>query len=457
MTKQSGEAICSGATPRQIEEDLKPLLDFQKQGLSMEELRTLIEDRLVPHLVKYDHPGFHSLYNFVPEETAAMGARIALTYNQGVTNWQVSPGGVMVEELCCRALCRMFGLSPGADATFMYSGSYASQQAGFMALHGGAERRGFDLAQDGLPGIPEPGRFVVLASEEAHFSLRQAVRMLGLGEKALVSVPADGKRRLDIQSLEKTISALRGSKDIFCIVVTAGTASTGSIDPIRPIVELAKDVGAWVHVDGAYGFAYRMLAEYESVFAGVELADSVTWDPHKQFGVPIPSSILFARRGEDFQRMALFSGYFNREGETVPNPGLKSAPSTRPFSALPLVTTLRCQGMEKAMERLRTPLTAVRAFVDALQAEEDIELMLEPDLGIACLRLTPRGIGKDLLDPLQQYLYERTMAEGKRSISMTSIGGKTVLRFLVVSPTVSSETLMETIAYLRTLVAGFNG
>jgi L-2,4-diaminobutyrate decarboxylase len=447
--------IHSGATPKRIATDLGPLLAIHEQGIPLEELQRLVRECLVPHLVHYGHPGFHSLYNFVPDEGAAFGAEVALEHNQGVTNWQVSPGGVMLEELCCQMLCRLFGLDSSADATFMYSGTYANHQALYLALHRKAERCGFSLAEEGIAGFPDSGRLAVIASEEAHFSIRQTLRMLGLGERSLVKIPADENRRMDVGRLRKTLLDLQEHRDVVAVVITAGISSTGSLDPIGPVIDVCEDLDAWIHIDGAYGFAYRLLPEYKDYLAGSERADSVTWDPHKQFGVPIPCSVLFCRRREDFERMALYSGYFNREGEVEPNPGLKSAPSTRPLSALPLVATMRHLGLEGIRRRLRTPLEAIRALIRELAGQEDIELMLEPDLGIVCLRIKPPGHPEENLDALQQYLYERTMSEAERSISMTEIDGKAALRFLVVSKTVTARSLMETIQYLRRLVPEF--
>ena len=444
--------IHSGATPEQIATELKPLLELQERGLPLNDLDRLFQQHLVPHLVHYEDPGFHSLYNFVPDEGAAFGAKLALEHNQGVTNWQVSPGGVVLEELCCQMLCRLFGLDLGAEATFMYSGTYANHQALYMALHRKAEHHGFSLAEQGIAGFPDPSRLKVVASEEAHFSIRQTLRMIGLGEKSLVKVPVDRNRRMDVSELEEMLPT---REDLVAIVLTAGISSTGSIDPIRPVIDLSEDRDTWVHIDGAYGFPYRLLPELEDRFSGADRADSVCWDPHKQFGVPIPSSILFCRRREDFGRMALYSGYFNREGETVPNPGLKSAPSTRPFAALPLVAQMRHLGLEGIRKRLRSPIEAIRVLAEDLADVEDIELMNDPDLGILCLRFVPPGLTEPELDRLQDYLYQRTMVEAERSISMTQIDGKTALRLLVVSTTVTAESLKETIRYLRSLVPDY--
>jgi hypothetical protein len=88
--------IYSGASPEQVAADLNPLVDFQDEGLSLDVLDALLKERLFPHLMRYDQPQFQSMFNAFPEKGAELGAKIALTYNQGVTNWQVSPGGAML-------------------------------------------------------------------------------------------------------------------------------------------------------------------------------------------------------------------------------------------------------------------------------------------------------------------------------------------------------------------------
>ncbi|MCJ7625718.1 MAG: aminotransferase class V-fold PLP-dependent enzyme [Anaerolineaceae bacterium] len=455
MGNENQDLIYSGASPEQVAADLSPLVDFQEHGLPLDTLQKMISERLLPHLMRYDQPGFQSMFNAFPEEGAAFGAEIALAYNQGVTNWQVSPGGAMLEELCCKALCDLFGLSADAEATFMYSGTYANQQALYMALHRKAETNGFDFAEKGLQGFAEPGRLVALVSQDAHFSLRHALRILGLGDQSLVTLPVDGERRIDVRRAEEIMHGLADKKDIFCLVATAGTTSTGSVDPVHPLSKLCKSSDIWLHVDGAYGLVYSLVPAWKPLFEGIEEANSVSWDPHKQLGVPIPNSLLFVRKREDLYRMALHSDYYNREEDVAPNPGLKSIPSTRPFSALTLVTSLRYQGMGGVVQRLCAPLEAIRDTAEHLVDEPGIELLHKPDLGILCFRITPAGFPLEQLNELQQYIYDRILAEGKRSVSITKLDNLTVLRFVAISPCVTSEALEETVEYAQALANDF--
>jgi L-2,4-diaminobutyrate decarboxylase len=450
--------IYSGASPDQVAEDLEPLVDFREEGLSIEALSDLIDQRLVPHLMKYDRSGFQSMFNVIPEKGAELGAQIALAFNQGVTNWQVSPGGAMLEELCCKALCKLFGLPTESDATFMYCGTYANQEALYLALHRKAERCGFDLGEKGLMGFEDPGRLTLLTSEDAHFSIKQAVRMLGLGERNLVALAVDKNRRIDMKRAEKTVSKLQKTRDIFCIVATAGTTSTGTVDPIFPLLEMSKSSDAWLHVDGAYGLAYSLVPGWKELFAGIERADSVSWDPHKQMGVPIPSSLLFVNNKADFYRITLYGHYFNREEDAsaAPNPGLKSPPTTRPMTALSLVASIRYQGLKGVIERLRAPLMAIRTLAEHLEKEADIQLAHTPDTGILCFRIRPEGVPENHLDDLQEYVYNKILSEGKRSISISKLDNKTVLRLVVISPSLTLKALLETIANIRAIGAEYS-
>jgi glutamate/tyrosine decarboxylase-like PLP-dependent enzyme len=161
------------------------------------------------------------------------------------------------------------------------------------------------------------------------------------------------------------------------------------------------------------------------------------------------------KRGEDFRRMAIYGEYFNRRDDPYPNPGLKSAPSTRPMSALALVASLRHQGLARVRERLRAPLAAITGFAEALTDVPDVELCHIPDTGVLCLRLVPEGVGPGRLDALQRHIYERMLASGERSVSITRVNGRAALRFVAVSPAVTAEALLESVEAAREAAKGF--
>jgi L-2,4-diaminobutyrate decarboxylase len=439
----------AGFSPEQIADALRPLVEFRTEGMSLDGVASLVSERLEPHLMAYDAPAFQSMFNGVVEPGAALGAEAALRWNQGVTNWQVSPGGAVLEELAAKALVRLFGLRAEAGATFMLAGSYANQQGLYMALHRYAQRRGFDFAERGLVGFEDARRLAVVVTRETHFSIRHAVRTLGLGEQSLVYAEVDERRKIDARRLRDEMRTVAAERDLFAIVTTAGTTSTGAIDPLDAVANWANEQRIWMHVDAAYGLAYKLVPEYAPLFAGIERADSIAWDPHKQMGVPIPSSVLFAGNEADFQRMGVFSAYFNRAEGRYPNPGLKSVPSTRPLAARPRVTSIFDQGLAGLTERLRAPLHAIHDFAAFLAREPDIEVAHAPDLGVLAFRFVVANATDDAMNRLNRDIFEAVQRTGERSISITELDGRAMLRVVAVSTAVTPAALADTLQALR--------
>jgi glutamate/tyrosine decarboxylase-like PLP-dependent enzyme len=443
--------LYAGTSPEEVAEALRPLVDFRDEGISLGVVAALVAERLEPFLMKYGERTFQSMFNAVLEPGAALGARVALDWNQGVTNWQVSPGGAVLEELCADALVRLFGLSRDAGATFMLAGTYANQQAVYMALHRYAEMHGFDFAEKGLTGFKDPARLAIVISRDTHFSIRHAVRSLGLGERSLLTTDLDAQRRMAPHRLTATLRNVAGSRDVFCVVASAGTTSTGAVDPLLSIADVAGEQCVWMHVDAAYGFAYKLVPSSAALFHGIERADSVCWDPHKQLGVPVPSSLLFVKNRADFERMSVFSAYFNRDEARYPNPGLKSAPSTRPLAALALVTSILHQGMRGVVERLEAPLAAIKGLAARLEHEPDIHVPHTPDLGVLCFRFLPKDKTEGEIDALHRRIFDAVQRAGERSVAMTELDGKTMLRLVAISPAVTTEDLVETVDALRAI------
>jgi glutamate/tyrosine decarboxylase-like PLP-dependent enzyme len=155
--------------------------------------------------------------------------------------------------------------------------------------------------------------------------------------------------------------------------------------------------------------------------------------------------------------MALHSGYFNRKDDDVPNPGTKSAPSTRPLSALPLVTALKGRGLDGVVVDLRAHLHAIRELDAVLRAERHPTLPIRPvhrpDTGILCFELDLPGLDPAQGDALHRAIYARILAEGTRTISVTVLDGRTVLRLLTVSAHIRVADFLETIAAVRRVAA----
>jgi hypothetical protein len=217
------------------------------------------------------------------EPVAALGDLLAGVLNQNVTAWRSSPAAVTIERVVVRWLAEAIGC-PGFVGSLTGGGSSAN----LMGLAMAREAR----APANTDGVVPGG--VVYASSEVHMSIPRAAALLGLGHAGVRSIRVDGSFRMDVAALERAVEEdVAAGRRPIAVVATAGTVSTGAIDPLRPIAEVAARHGLWMHVDGAYG-ALAALAIPEA-FEGMELADSISLDAHKWLYQPLDCGCLLYR------------------------------------------------------------------------------------------------------------------------------------------------------------------
>jgi L-2,4-diaminobutyrate decarboxylase len=223
------------------------------------------------------HPGFFGWIapSGLPSDPLAHAMVAALNENLG-TYW-ASPVGTMVEKSVVRWLADLAGFPAGAEGVFTSGGSMSNLAGIASAI---AKRYGRDYRERGLCALAGDEIPVVLCSAAAHFSVRTAVALLGLGVDNLVAIDTDENFRMLPDSLD---AALRNHSNVVCVVATAGTTNTGAIDPLEDIATLCHRHEVWLHVDAAYGGGGLMSSDLRSRYRGIEKADSVIMDMHKWF------------------------------------------------------------------------------------------------------------------------------------------------------------------------------
>ena len=221
-----------------------------------------------------------------------LGAQwIAAAWDQNANMRVLSPVGCFIEEITREWLVDLLGLPQGTHCSFVTGTTTADITALLGARHALLRRGGWDLTSQGLAGSP-PIRVVL--GEQVHTTMLRALRVIGIGERQIVRVPADDQGRMILGKVPK----LDGST-IIC--VQAGNVDSGAFDPLRPICELARDAGAWVHVDGAFGLWAAASPELAHLVDGHDLADSWACDGHKWLNVPYDSGLAFIRDRESLR------------------------------------------------------------------------------------------------------------------------------------------------------------
>jgi len=243
------------------------------------------------------------------EPVGAVADLLASVLNQNVTAWRSGPAAVMIEQTVVGWLAQAIGC-PEFRGHLTGGGSSANLMGLAMAreINTPANEKGI-----------EPGG-VVYASNEIHMSIPKSVALLGIGRANLRLIPTDSSFRMIPQELEaRILKDKAASRTPIAVVASAGTVSTGAIDPLREIAQIAQRHGSWFHVDGAYG-ALAAMAD-RGKFDGLELADSISLDPHKWLYQPLDCGCLLYRSSQAAQKTFSHSGDYARSLSADPIEG----------------------------------------------------------------------------------------------------------------------------------------
>ena len=236
---------------------------------------------------------------------------------------------------------------------------------------------------------------VILVSARGHYSIRKAANLLGLGEENALSIPVDEHHRMDLKRLSQKIKALKGRQrgqrsKIVAVVGIAGTTETGNIDPLDDIGDLAREAGAFYHVDACWGGSALLLDEYRPLLKGIEKADSVSVDAHKLLYCPMSMGIIVFGSERDLHAIKHTSQYVIRRNSV--DMGRFTIEGSRPFSSLKAWASLKIIGREGYRLLFRSAQENTTDFQQSLEGAGHFEILNDPELFILIYRFIPARV-----------------------------------------------------------------
>ncbi|ELY94427.1 pyridoxal phosphate-dependent decarboxylase family protein [Natrialba taiwanensis] len=384
------------------------------------------------------HSGYIGHMDTMPTTISVLGDLVASAVNNNnMLSVEMSPVFSELEVELTERIAAEFGLGPDAGGVLASGGSLANLHA--LAV---ARNQMFDVHAEGLAGVDR--KPVLFASEVAHTSLQKAAMILGLGTDAVVPVKTDENSRLKPVALERAVErAKRDGRAPFCVVATAGTTTTGNIDPLPAIWDITSEYDLWFHVDAAYGGALIFSKAERDRLDGIEAADSVTFNPQKWCYVAKTCAMaLFAdvdMLQEDFQ----IGAPYMRGDDAVPNLGELSVQGTRRAEVLKLWLTfehLGRDGLDQLIDESYRLTTMIR---DRVVEHNALELASRPEMNIVCFQAVPQWCPPEERDDLNSQLQQVLLSEYDLFVSLPTYHDSRWLRVVLLNPFTGEDTIQR--------------
>jgi glutamate/tyrosine decarboxylase-like PLP-dependent enzyme len=296
------------------------------------------------------NPMHFGLFRPTVDRTAVVAEALAALYDPNLATWGFSPAASEIERHVLGALGARIGFDVDAGAAHFTSGG---QESNHTAVVAALASRHPEAGTSGLRALS--AQPVFYASEEGHHSLQKVAHSTGLGRSALRAVPADAALRMDPARLRERIGQDRAEGLApFLVVGTAGTTNAGVVDPLPELADLCRDEGLWFHVDAAWGGAAAVSDRLRPVLAGIERADSVTWDAHKWLSVPVAAGMFFCKdRTAVETAFGIRAAYVPPKRDPLAADGLSTSLQwSRRFMGLKVFMVLAEQGMAGIARRV---------------------------------------------------------------------------------------------------------
>jgi aromatic-L-amino-acid decarboxylase len=362
------------------------------------------------------------------EPVGAVADLLASVLNQNVTAWRSGPAAVTVEKTVVGWLAQAIGCG-GFRGSLTGGGSAAN----LMALAMARESK-MPANEAGVRGMPQG---VVYASQEVHMSIPKSIALLGIGRQNLRLIATDEKFRLIPAELEQAIQRDKAEGKIpIAVVASAGTVNTGAIDPLPEIAAIARRHGLWMHIDGAYG-ALAAIA-VPAKFTGIDLADSLSLDPHKWLYQPLDCGCLLYRDVNAAHAAFSHTGDYARALTNDPIEGFaffeESLELSRRFRALRLWLSLRYHGLQAFRAAIQRDLDLAQRLAKAITKHPDFELLAPVELSAVCFRYVGNATRPDdELNRRNAAILKRVVQRGRVYLSNATLRGKFCLRACIVN------------------------
>jgi aromatic-L-amino-acid/L-tryptophan decarboxylase len=398
---------------------------------------------LFAHSLFNGHPRFFGYITAPPAPIGILGDFLAAAVNPNVGAWTLSPAATEIEMQTVRWIAELIGY-PSNSGGLLLSGGNMANFVCFLAARAAAAR--WAVREHGVSG-DSVHRLRVYCSAETHTWIQKAADIGGIGTDSIRWIATDEELRMDVAALRRQIVADIAAGDVPCMVIgTAGSVSTGAVDPLPEIAAICREHGVWFHVDGAYGGFAAAVPQSPDDLRGLSQADSVAVDPHKWLYAPLEAGCALVRNPESLRAAFAYHPPYYHFEERVTNYLDCGPQNSRGFRALKVWLSLKHVGAAGYRKMIAEDIRLSLVMAHAVGRHAEMELMTQ-NLSITTFRYVPRNLRTSMseaqvetyLDALNRELLDGLQRGGETFVSNAIVGGRYVLRACIVNFHTSQE------------------
>ena len=423
MADPEAEPVLRRATPAEMRERLGGAPPEQGAGLDAV-LARVIED-VLPYQAGTNHPGYFAFIPYFTTWPAALAELIAAAINVSPWAWMESPAATQIELEVIDWFRGWLGM-PESTAGLLVSGGSAANLTALL------------VAREAAGGPSEDS--VVYVSDQGHSSLARTARAMGLRPHQIRVLPTDDRWRLQPETVIAAVGADRRAGRVpIALCASAGSTSTGAVDPLPGLADLCAAEGLWLHVDAAYGGFAALTPEGRALLTGIERADSVTVDPHKWLFQPLECGGVLVRDGERLARtFAIHPDYLDStETHTTgeANLGEWGLQLSRGTHALKVWMSVQAFGLAAFRAAIDRNMELAAYAEELVHGHDTLTVMAPASLGIVCFRREWPGCDEAETERRGIALADALERSGDAFVSTTRLAGRHAIRLCILNPT----------------------
>ena len=384
------------------------------------------------------HPRYVGHQVAPPAPAAALAGLLSAFLNNGSAVYEMGPVATALERLVMQEVAQKIGYGSVAGGIMTSGGTLSNLTALLSARQA---RAGYDAWQEG-----SQERFALLVSEQAHYCIDRAVKIMGWGEQGVIKVPTDEQFKMRTDLLEEYYQRAQAEGlRVIAVVGSASSTSTGAYDPLEAIADFCQQHRLWFHIDGAHGAPAALSQKYRTLTQGMARADSVTIDFHKMMLTPaLTTGLVFKDEQHSYRTFAQQASYLlnDQEGEWY-NGSKRTFECTKRMMSVQVYTLLRTYGWQVFNDNVTLLYDLARTFARQIQAHPSLQLALMPEANIVCFRYTGEGIPEEALNEINARIRQKMLEEGRFYLVQTQLHGRLFLRTTLMNPFTTEVILGE--------------